>query len=350
MAFIDKNSPILVTGASGYIASWIIKLLIEDGYTVHGTVRNLQQTEKTDHLLEVQKNSTGKLKLFEADLMDEGSFAKAMADCALVIHTASPFFVQGVKDAQEQLIKPAQEGTRNVLDTVNETTSVKRVVLTSSLAALYGDAIDIKNTRNGTFDEKSWNTTSSVDHQPYSYSKTVAEKEAWRMVNEQERWDLLVINPGFVMGPSLSKRVESTSIDFMLSMVNGKFAKGMPDLYFGIVDVRDVAQAHINAGLMEKASGRHVTMSDTLSTLEIADKLREKFGEKYKIAKSTAPNFLLYLVGPFMGFPWKFLRRNLGIAYAFDNSYTQKDLNLTFRPVEVTLSDHVEQLERDGLI
>ena len=350
MAFIDKNKPILVTGASGYIASWIIKLLIDDGYSVHGTVRSLDQKEKIAHLLELDKNAHGKLTLFEADLLEEESFSKAMAGCELVIHTASPFFVQGVKNAQEQLIKPALEGTRNVLDTVNETPSVKRVVLTSSVASIFGDAIDINSTSAGVFDEKTWNMTSSERHQPYSYSKTVAEKDAWRMVNEQDRWDLLVINPGFVMGPSLSKRVDSTSIDFMRSMVNGKFASGVPDLYFSIVDVRDVAQAHINAGIKEKASGRHILVADAFGAVEIAKILKEKFQAKYKIPKGSLPNFILYLVGPFMNFSWKYLKRNLGIPYKFDNSYSKNDLNIVYRPINQTLTEHVEQLDRDGLI
>lgn len=350
MAKIDKEKPVLVTGATGYIASWIIKLLVDDGYSVHGTVRNLADKEKLAHLAKIGKKGNGSLKLFQADLLEEESFVEAMNGCELVIHTASPFFIQGIKNAKEQLIQPAVEGTMNVLDAVNDTASVKRVVLTSSVMAIYGDAIEIKNNNSGVFNEKMWNTTSTENHQPYSLSKTIAEKEAWRMVNEQDRWDLLVINPGFIMGPSLSKRIDSTSVDFMRSMVNGKFAMGVPDFYFGIVDVRDVAQAHINAGFLEKASGRHALVAETKRAIEIATMLKDKFQNKYKIAKVVLPNFMIYIAGPLQGFSWKYLRRNLGIKFHFDNSYSKADLGIEYRSLQDTFVDHVEQLDKDGLI
>ena len=105
-----------------------------------------------------------------------------MTDCELVIHNASPFKMWKIKDPQNELINPALEGTRNVLSTANKTQSVKRVVHTSSIVAIYGDAVDIGNAPNKIFTENEWNTTSSLTQQPYSYSKTIAEKEAWKIV------------------------------------------------------------------------------------------------------------------------------------------------------------------------
>jgi nucleoside-diphosphate-sugar epimerase len=346
---INKEIPVLVTGGSGYIASWVVQQLLEQGYKVKATVRNKSKVAKVDHLLELQKQFTGKLELYEADLLKEGSFKEAMKGCELVIHMASPFKVN-VKDAQKELVDPALKGTRNILKQVNETPTVKRVVLTSSVAAIYGDAIDIKGTKNGVFTEEYWNTTSSLKHQPYSYSKTVAEKEAWKLQKSQSRWDLVVINPSFVMGPSLSNRTDGESTDFMIQLTSGGFKTGAPYLSFGFVDVRDVAAAHILAGTKESASGRHITCATSKTMLEAATILRKEFGNKYQLPSRQLPKFLMYLVGPFAGFSWKFVSNNIGIPTSFDNSYSKTDLGLVYRDLSETFKDQVAQLKESGHI
>ena len=162
---IDKTKPVLVTGASGYIANWIIKYLLEEGCTVHGTVRNPDSEKSVGPLQKIAAAAPlGTLKLFKADLLDEGSFDEAMAGCEVVMHTASPFVVRGFKDPQEALIKPAVEGTRNVLEAANRTASVKRVVLTSSVAAVFGDNADLRKNPRGVFNEEDWNFSSSLQH------------------------------------------------------------------------------------------------------------------------------------------------------------------------------------------
>lgn len=347
---INKNTPVLVTGGSGYIASWVVKKLLEQGYLVNATVRNKSKTEKVDHLLALQTEFPQKLKLYEADLLKKGSFKKAMEGCELVIHMASPFKVN-VKDAQKELVDPALEGTRNVLHQVNETATVKRVVLTSSVVSMYGDAADIEMTKNGVFTEADWNTTSSLKHQPYSYSKTLAEKEAWKIQKAQKQWDLVVINPSFVMGPSLSNRKDGESTDFMIQMLSGAFKTGAPYLVFGYVDVRDVAEAHILAGTKEQASGRHITCATCKTMLDVARLLKKEYGDKFKLPSSELPKFLLYIVGPLAaGMSWKFVRRNIGVPMNFDNSYSKKDLGLIYRDLSETLKDQVTQLIASGHI
>lgn len=349
MKEINSKAPILVTGASGYIASWIVKQLLEDGYKVHATVRNKSKTVKIDHLLELQEKHPKQLKFFEADLLKKGSFEEAMQGCELVIHTASPFKTK-VKDAQKELIQPALDGTINVLETANKNETVQRIVLTSSVVAIYGDATDMENTAKGVFTEEHWNSTSNAKHQPYAYSKTLAERKAWELVAQQSKWDLLVINPGFVLGPSLSKRKDSTSTDFMCSMLGGEFKMGVPQLIFGVADVRDVAKAHILAGLKPSASGRHIISADSYSMLDLANMLQKNYGDR-KLPKKELPKFLVYLAGPLTaGLTWKYIRNNVGQALKFDNSYSQKDLGLTYRDIQTTLEDQAEQLITNKLI
>lgn len=349
MKTIDRTKPVLVTGGTGYLASWIVKQLLDDGFEVRTTVRNLAKKEKFAHLTLLAVKSKGILQVFEADLLKNGSFNEAMRGCGLVIHTASPFIISGIKNAQKELIEPALEGTRNVLDSVNQTESVERVVLTSSVVAVYGDAVDMAKTEKGIFTEAHWNFSSSAEHQPYSYSKTLAEKLAWEMAEKQDRWDLLAINPGFIMGPSLSKRTDSTSIDIMMQLASGKFKTGVPSGKMGVVDVRDTACAHILAGFNSSASRRHICVSDEKDFLDFANVIRQRYPQ-YPLPKSYVPKWLLVFIAPLIGFTRKYVKLNIGIDLRFDNSYIRKDLGLEFIPFEKTISDHFEQLLNDGLI
>ena len=131
---MDKSKPILVTGATGYIAGWIIERLLNQGYNVHATVRDPSKKNKIQHLYDIAEKSSGKIQFFKADLLEAHSFDESMQGCEVVIHTASPFVVTNYKDAVKDIIEPAVKGTENVLDSVNRTESVKRVVLTSSIA------------------------------------------------------------------------------------------------------------------------------------------------------------------------------------------------------------------------
>lgn len=350
MREVDKTKPVLVTGATGYIASWVIKQLLDQGISVNATVRDLTNPDRVEYLKAMSRTSTGELNLFKADLLDEGSFDAAMQDCELVLHMASPFYLSSVKNPEQALIRPAQEGTRNVLSSAKKSATVKRVVVTSSVAAVFGDNEDIRQTRDGVFDETHWNTTSDASHQPYSYSKTIAEKTAWAIAGEQDQWDLLVINPGWVLGPSLSKRTDSASIKTMIEFGNGTFRAGVPELHAGVVDVRDVAAAHIKAGFTPGASGRHILVSDVVPLMGIAGILKKHFGDSYPFPRMQAPKFLFWLLAPMYDRTREYVSKNIGIKVSYDTSYSRNDLGITYTPIEQTVKDHFQQIVNDGLL
>ena len=347
---IDKSTPVLVTGANGYIASWVVKYLLEQEVNVHATVRNPDDQKKVGHLLAMAEACDAELKLFKADLLNAGDFDAAMQGCELVMHTASPFVIMGIKDPQRELVDPAVQGTRNVLEAVNRCESVKRVVLTSSVVGIYGDAVDMQQTASGVFTEEHWNTTSSVNHQPYNYSKVAAEKVAWDIAKAQSRWDLLTINPGLVLGPSLTTASASGSFDTMKQFFNGSLKMGAPALEFGLVDVRDVALAHIQAGFTPQASGRHICVSESMTMLGMGKVLRQHFGDKYPFPRRELPKFMIWLAGPFSGITRPFVAKNVGYPLAFDNSYTRKDLAMDFRSASDAVVEFFQQLIDDGVV
>jgi nucleoside-diphosphate-sugar epimerase len=347
---INPNTPVLVTGASGYIAGWIVKYLLEAGHTVHGTVRDPAKKTGLEHLQKLSDAHPGKLKLFKADLLDEGSYDVAMQGCELVMHTASPFIISGFTDANEALVRPALEGTRNVLAAVNRTPSVKRVVLTSSVAAIHSDNIDAQNVPNQTFTEEYWNTRSSLEHQPYYYSKTVAEKEAWAIQAKQSRWDLVTINPGLVLGPSMTRASASTSLTTMKQLVNGTMFPAAPHLQMAFVDVRDVALAHIKAGYTPAAKGRHITSAGNPTMLGLGRMLRKRYGSKYLFPFLRAPKAMVWLIAPAAGLTRKFVSLNVGHPVRFDASKSRKELGINYRPIEDTVCDHFQQMLDDGIV
>lgn len=336
--------PVAVTGATGYIASWVIHELLSRGATVHATVRDPKKTDRTAYLREMAEALPGELKIFGADLLGKGSFAEAFAGCGTVIHTASPFIIGKVKDPQRELVDPALEGTRNVLHQVNDTPSVTRVVLTSSTVAVYGDTADCA-TAGGVLNESHWNTTSTLHHQSYSYSKTVAEREAWALADAQDRWTLVVINPSFVFGPSLPpSRREGASNEFLHDTISGKFRTGTLDLMSGWVDVRDVAFAHVEAAIRDDAEGRHIVCAANMSFFEAGKLIEAELGERVKPPKRVVPKLLAYLIAPLNGFSLAFVARNVGHPLKLDGSKARERLGVKYRPVRETLVEHTKQL------
>ena len=332
------NKTILITGGTGYIGSWVTKYLLEKGYTVRLTLRDKSKTQKYQHLIDIEKSSDGKLEFWEADLLSEGAFDKPAEGSDAIIHMASPFTLR-FKDAQKELIDPALKGTRNVLCAASKSSTVEKVVLTSSVAAVHGDNIDMKELGISEFTEEHFNYSSTVSHQPYSYSKVLAEKEAWKIYESQNQWKLVVINPSFVLGPSLTISSNSESLNFMKDMLTGKYYMGAPNLMFGFVDVRDVANAHILALENEKAEGRHILAERTMNVYEFSRLIKSIYGNKYKLPLMQSPKFMLYLVGWMFNLKPKFIRRNVGYDIKLNNTKSKEKLGLKYTPLEKTIEE-----------
>lgn len=341
---IDKNKPVLVTGATGYVAGWIIKRLLDEGLTVHACVRNPNNKDKLNHLDQLKSSSTGDIKYFKADLLENGSFQEAMKGCSIVFHTASPF-TYDFKDPQKELVDPAKLGTRNVLGCVNSTESVKRVVLTSSCAAVYGDNVDLMSIPNKTLTEENWNTSSSLKHNPYSFSKTVAEKEAMTICSSQSRWKLVILNPSLVFGPSLNPFSTSESFDIMRQFGNGVMKIGVPDISLGIVDVRDLSEAHFRAAFDENAIGRYIISGHNTSMLKISRILMTKYKD-YPLPPRALPKFLAWLFVPIFdkNTTRKFIRRNVNYEFRADSSKSINQLQMVYRPLEESVLEMFQQL------
>jgi nucleoside-diphosphate-sugar epimerase len=351
MAQIDKTKPVLVTGATGYVAGWLVKRLLDEGLTVHAAVRNPDDKKKTSHLDELAANSKGQIKYFKSDLLTPGSYKEAMEGCELVYHTASPFNYS-IKDPQKELIEPALNGTKNVLESANEVSSVKRVVVTSSCAAIFCDASDLKEKNKDAFTEDDWNTKADLNYQPYSYSKTLAEKKAWEMMEAQNRWDLVTINPSFVLGPPLNPNATTSgTFEVLVQMGDGTFKSGAPRLGIGMVDVRDVAEAHFQAGFNPNAQGRYITSAHNTDIFEITQTLIPKYGDKLPLPKKPVPKWLLMLIGPFVNkeFTRRYIRNNINVPWKADNSKIKKELGIQFRPMKETVVESMDKLVEEGI-
>jgi dihydroflavonol-4-reductase len=337
------TKPICVTGVSGFIASYIIRELLSAGYTVRGTVRGLKEGKKYEYLTSLPK-AAERLVLMQAELLTDGSYDEATAGCEYVIHTASPYFLD-VKDPQKDLVDPAFKGTLNVLQACVKAGSVKKVVLTSSVAAVFDEPIS-----GHVYTEKDWNETSSLTRNPYYYSKTLAERSAWDFIKrEKPAFELVVVNPSVVVGPSLVPSL-NTSNRILCDFLSGTYPIIM-SLNWGFVDVRDAAHAHVLAMENKKAKGRYLCTSETLSAAEVVKILREAAYGKYKLPKlkltGMVGNVLVkILVSTKPKGVRTYIRTNVGRDVKYDNSKIRQELGMTFRPVKESILEAVEDLIR----
>lgn len=286
---------ILVTGGSGFVGSHVILQLLAAGHDVRTTVRSLARAPQVRATLEKAGADTTRLSFVAADLEKDEGWAEAVAGCTHVQHVASPFPQSQPKDEQE-LIRPAREGTLRVLHAAHAA-GVKRVVVTSSFAAIgYGHG-----QRTTDYTEADWTDVNGPAVQPYMKSKTLAERAAWDFVaGEGKGLELAVVNPVGIFGPALNDDL-STSIWLVKSMIEGQMP-GLPDLWFGVVDVRDVAGLQIEAMTHPDAAGERflAVAGPAMSIPQMADVLRTGLGPAgAKITRRRIPSWLVRILALF---------------------------------------------------
>jgi len=315
---------VLVTGASGFIARQVIAELVAHGYAVRGTARR-----PVDGLDDV----------VTADLAADAGWAEAVAGCDYVLHVASPF-PAGVPKSDDELVRPAVDGTLRVLRAAADA-GVRRVVLTSSIAAIVSGYND-KRVRT----EADW---SDVDRSSaYAKSKTLAERAAWDFARESGL-ELVAVNPGMVLGPLTGSGV-NTSVDVVRRLLT-RAVPGSPKMGFSLVDVRDVATAHRLAMESPVAPGnRYILAGDHLWMREIAAVLAEEFNPRgYRVPTGSMPTPLLRLAALFDPSVRQALSF-VGRSELVTADKARNELDWTTRPVRDTIIDTANSLIEAGIV
>ncbi|KFM60178.1 putative uncharacterized oxidoreductase, partial [Stegodyphus mimosarum] len=343
------DSPIvLVTGASGYVAAHIVKLLQSEGYKVRGTVRSLQNEAKVKPLMNLCPDAQYPLDLVEADLLKEDTCKEAVKGCTYVIHTASPF-PSTTPSNPDDVLKPAVNGTRNILQACAEAGTVKRVVITSSIAAIHGEMV---MEEGKVYTEGDWTNTESTSLDLYSKSKTLAERAAWDFVKElpeDKKFELSVINPGLVLGPVINGSI-STSVEIIKKLMEHSMPM-VPKANFSVCDVRDVATAHLKAMTLPNAADhRHIISTQNVWFKDIALALSKEFKPHgYNIPSMVAPYFAVWLNSCFDKMSRTILPR-IGREFRFDNKRMREELGISPIELNQTLIDTAYSLIENGFV
>jgi nucleoside-diphosphate-sugar epimerase len=337
---------VLVTGGSGFIGTHCILQLLAAGHQVRTTIRNLKREGDVRAMLKVGgAEPRNRLSFFAADLENGAGWREAVAGCDFVLHVASPL-PPSVPKHEDELIVPAREGTLRVLRASRDA-GVKRVVVTSSFAAIgYGHKV-----RETPFNETDWTDPNGDDVAPYTKSKTLSERAAWDFLSKEGgSLELSVVNPVAVFGPVMGPDY-SASILLVQRMMDGAMP-GTPQLYFGAVDVRDVADLHLRAMTHPAAKGERflAVAGDFLSMLDIAKILKARMGASAKrVPTRQLPNWMVRLAAlrdPAI----KLILPELGKRKNGTNEKARRMLGWMPRSNEEALVATAESLVRLGLL
>lgn len=309
-----------MTGAGGFLGSWLLKVLLSKNYLVHGTVRD-PADEKYAHSKTIDKASEN-LKLFKADLLDYNSLCSAIKGCEGVFHVASPVPSTTVPNPEVELIEPAVKGTLNVLRACDEA-KVKRVVIVSSVVAV---CMNPSLPKGQVTDENWWSDKEycRATKNWYCLSKTEAESEAWEFA-KRSGLDVVTICPSLILGPNLHSAVNASSKVLIKLLKEGY--ESLENKLRHLVDVRDVAEALLLVYEKPEAEGRYICTAHEIRTEDLVEKLRNIY-----------PNY---------NYPKSFTEEEEGINLS---SEKLQRLGWSYRPLEETLTDSVESYQKTGIL
>ena len=334
------NGPgtVLVTGGSGFIGGWCVIGLLRQGYTVRTTVRSLARESSVRAALGKEVDVRDRLSFHAAELTADAGWDAATSGCDFVLHVASPVTLSQPRNPDE-LIAPARDGTRRVVDAAIKS-GVQRVVLTSSVAAASRNA----KLAESVSDETVWTDLNDPTVSAYARSKTLAERMAWDLIASSDGATTLVtVNPSVVLGPVLSGDY-SASVQVVDRLLTGK-VPGIPRLGFNIVDVRDVADLHIRAMTAPEAAGQRFIAAGTFGWMaDLAGLLRARLGEAAnKVPTRRVPDVLVRLAALFNNDLRAAVPR-LGQKRDFTSAKAQATLGWRPRPLEETVLDCARSL------
>ena len=339
------SKPILVTGASGFVALHTIIQLLQQGYKVRATLRTLAREAEVRETIGKQVEVGDNLEIVGADLTHDSGWDKVVAGCESVLHVASPFPLLEPKD-EDELITPAVQGTLRVLRAAHDA-NIKRTVIVSSVAAVSSG----HNGENRIFDENDWSDIGK-DIGAYAKSKTLAERAAWDFIHSAEninKMELVAINPPLILGPVPNKDLP-TSAEMVSTLMLGQ-VPGVARIKIGIVDVRDVASALLLAMTTPEAAGqRFICPAGSIWLKDLAETLHKKYATRgYKIHTQQFPVFAVRLLARFD----KKIARIVGDLewdFEFSDEKIKRILKWTPRSTEEAIRSMADSLIKQGLV
>ena len=337
---------VTVTGASGYIGSHVVANLLARGRDVRATVRASSDPIRVDHLRALPVAEGGALEIVEMDLFDEASVHAAIANCTDLIHTAAAVRISA-KNPQRQIVDPSVIGTRNVVAAIDAAGTVERFVHTSSTAAIRPMAW-----KNGeTLTTETWADDATLEGNPYGLAKVMAERivRKWHSEGGVGKPRMVTIHPSVVFGPPMSEIHLRGSLSFLNALVKRKVPLLIP-IQINIVDVRDVAEAHVRALTMGQNAGRYLTVSGDMQFSEISRILRKEYPE-LKTPRFTVPYVIALVFGPLFDkrITLSWARQHLKRKLYWDATPAERELGMSWKSARDSVIDSVPGLlEKDS--